>query len=69
MQEARRLLRNTNLRIYEVSEACGYKNELYFSRVFVKENGLTPISYRRSFTENKSSDKKSSNRENKFSKI
>lgn len=58
MQEARRLLRNTNLRIYEIAEACGYKNELYFSRVFFKENGLTPISYRRSFTENRSPDKK-----------
>ena len=54
MQEARRLLRNTNLKIYEISEVCGYKNELYFSRVFVKENGLTPRSYRQSFS--KSSD-------------
>ena len=63
MQEARRLLRNTDLRIYEVAEACGYKNELYFSRVFVKENGLTPISYRRSFTRNRSPDKKTSDAE------
>lgn len=47
MQEACRLLRNTDLRIYEIANTCGYGNELYFCRVFVKENGMTPRAYRK----------------------
>ncbi len=47
MQEARQLLRTTSLRIYEVADACGYPNVIYFSRVFVKSNGMTPQAYRK----------------------
>ena len=47
MQRACRLLQNTDLRIYEISKACGYPNEIYFRRVFVKAHGMTPLSYRR----------------------
>lgn len=47
MQKACRLLREPDLRIYEVANACGYCNELYFCRVFVKAHGLTPLAYRR----------------------
>lgn len=50
MQEARQLLRNTNLRIYEVADACGYKNELYFCRVFVKAHRMTPLAFRKTYT-------------------
>ena len=47
MQEARQLLRITSLRIYEVADACGYPNVIYFSRVFAKSNGMTPQAYRK----------------------
>ena len=47
MQKACRLLREPDLRIYEIADACGYCNELYFCRVFVKANGMTPLAYRR----------------------
>ncbi|MBE6371444.1 MAG: helix-turn-helix transcriptional regulator [Lentisphaerae bacterium] len=47
MQEARQLLRTTSLRIYEVADACGYPNVIYFSRVFAKSNGMTPQAYRK----------------------
>ena len=56
MQEARQLLRKTNSRIYEVAEACGYKNELYFSRIFSRENGLTPLAFRKMYTKNLSAE-------------
>ena len=47
MQEAKRLLINSNLKIYEIAYSCGYLNELYFSRVFFKMNGLTPLAFRK----------------------
>ena len=47
MQKACRLLRNADLRIYEIANLCGYCNELYFSRVFSKSNGITPQTYRK----------------------
>ena len=47
MQKACRLLRNADLRIYEIANLCGYCNELYFCRVFVKANGMTPQAYRK----------------------
>ena len=50
MQKARLLLRNTNMRIYEVADSCGYNNELYFSRVFVKVYGMTPMAFRKMYT-------------------
>ncbi|MBQ6596791.1 MAG: helix-turn-helix transcriptional regulator [Lentisphaeria bacterium] len=47
MQKACRLLRNADLRIYEIANLCGYCNELYFCRVFAKSNGMTPQAYRK----------------------
>ena len=47
MQEAKRLLINSSLKIYEIAYSCGYPNELYFSRVFLKVNGLTPLAFRK----------------------
>lgn len=46
MEEAKKLLRNTDLKIYEISEKVGYEDPNYFGRVFKKYNGLTPIKYR-----------------------
>ena len=36
MQEACKLLKNTNLYIYEVSSRLGYEDQYYFSRIFKK---------------------------------
>lgn len=42
MEEARKLLVDTKLKVYEVSEQVGYLNPEHFSRVFKRYTGLTP---------------------------
>ena len=46
MNLARELLLNTNLRIYEIADHCGYENATYFIKVFRNINGLTPQEYK-----------------------
>ncbi len=46
MQKARELLRNAELSITEVAVRCGYGDCNYFSRIFRKNNGMTPSAYR-----------------------
>ena len=41
------LLTNTNLKIYEISEKCGYRSSQYFSQVFYQHTGRRPIDYRK----------------------
>ena len=47
MQKACQLLKETNQKIYEISEATGYSSPQYFSQVFVKQFGLKPFDYRK----------------------
>ena len=47
MMNAQNLLENTDYNITEISEAVGYDNPLYFSRLFHKHTGLSPSSYRK----------------------
>lgn len=46
MKEACKLLRSTNLYIYEVSQKLGYKDQYYFSRIFKKVVGISPKEYK-----------------------
>lgn len=48
MADAKRLLRNTNLTIEKVAEACGYHSLVHFSRSFHKCFGASPSAWRRS---------------------
>ncbi|PLR67646.1 response regulator transcription factor [Bacillus sp. UMB0893] len=50
MERAKRLLENPYLKIYDVAYGVGYQNEKYFSKVFKKQVGCTPIEYRNSLT-------------------
>lgn len=43
---AKSLLEETNFKIKEISEKCGYENEVYFTQAFKKSVGLTPSQYR-----------------------
>jgi len=45
---AREMLETTSLSITQISDACGYSNPLYFSRVFKREFSLSPENYRKS---------------------
>jgi two-component system response regulator YesN len=46
ISQAKELLRNTDLAIYEVAERTGYADERYFSRLFRKAVGILPRDYR-----------------------
>ena len=46
LDEARRLLTGTALSVREVAEAVGFPDISYFCRVFKKEVGVTPLTYR-----------------------
>ena len=46
--KSRHLLRETNMRIYEIAESLGFENAFYFSKVFKKTVGLSPKDYRNS---------------------
>lgn len=44
---AKELLRTTNMKIFEISEAAGFSNAKYFSFAFKQAVGLTPMEYQR----------------------
>jgi len=46
LKKAMDLLANTDLKVYEVSEKVGYSNSQYFSVLFKKTTGYSPIEYR-----------------------
>jgi len=46
LQEAKRLLSGGSDRVYQIAERVGYNDQHYFSEVFRKETGLTPLEYR-----------------------
>lgn len=47
MEKAKLLLLNPNLRISQISEMVGYKDEKYFSKVFKKTLDISPNEYRK----------------------
>lgn len=46
LERARQLLRDPELKIYEISQMVGYPNQYYFSVWFKKNTGMTPSEYR-----------------------
>lgn len=46
IKKAKELLKHTDLKIYEVSAAVGYKDSFYFSNCFKKVAGMSPSEYR-----------------------
>jgi len=48
MQEAKRLLEDPYIKIYEIAEKLGYSNNAYFSSAFQKYTGMTPSEFRKS---------------------
>lgn len=46
MQRACQLLKSTDLKVKKVAEAVGYKDSLYFSRLFKSVCGVAPTDYR-----------------------
>ncbi|HWT73456.1 MAG TPA: AraC family transcriptional regulator [Mobilitalea sp.] len=50
IEAAKFRLRRTNLQINDISELCGYENEVHFCRQFKKNTGLSPREYRNKLT-------------------
>ena len=48
LEEAKRLIEDTNYKNFEVADAVGYKEPNYFSYVFKKQFGISPSKYRKS---------------------
>lgn len=51
MENARKLLVSTSLSIGEISSRCGYADYRVFTKVFKRNEGITPSQYRRDFLE------------------
>ena len=47
MRRAKYLLLESDMRVNEISAACGYNNAYYFSAAFKTYCGQTPLEYRR----------------------
>ena len=47
IEYARSLLLDTSMSIEEISEEAGFSSASYFSKVFKKEVGISPLKYRK----------------------
>lgn len=47
IEEAKKLLKSTDQKAYEVAESVGYHDSRYFSLIFKKKTGLTAMEYRK----------------------
>jgi two-component system response regulator YesN len=47
IDEAKRLLLETNMTVSEISDLVGYQDPSYFTKVFKKREGVTPTQFRR----------------------
>ena len=52
IENAKKLLWDTKISVIEIAEKTGFGCQQYFNKVFKKETGLTPVSYRKSFQAN-----------------
>lgn len=47
IDEAKKLLADTDWKVYAVAEAVGYEDAFYFSRIFKRLTGTSPMDWRR----------------------
>ena len=47
MEEAARLIKETEMKLSEISHMCGYKDYFYFCRIFRKHHSVTPTVFKR----------------------
>lgn len=47
MEKASKLLKDTNMKVYEVADNLGYSNVNYFSKQFKEYYGVSPLDYKR----------------------
>ena len=49
IRNAQVLLETTDGTVSEIARIVGYENSMYFSRLFRKEKGVSPLQYRKAF--------------------
>ena len=47
LRKAKLLLKNTDSKIIDIAASCGFENSSYFSELFTKEMGISPIDFRK----------------------
>lgn len=47
IQEAKKIMSESDMKIYEIASELGFENAFYFSKVFKKVEGLSPTEYKR----------------------
>ena len=47
VNEAKRLLEETDMRVIEISQKVGYENEKHFMKLFKGQCGVSPTEYRK----------------------
>ncbi|MGN0407770.1 MAG: helix-turn-helix domain-containing protein [Bacteroides sp.] len=57
MDRAKVLLRNPQIKIYDVASIIGYANPEYFSKIFKKKTGYSPVAYQKMMAELNNVDK------------
>jgi len=46
IKHAQHMLQTGNMQVKEISEACGFSNQFYFSKVFKDITGMSPVKFR-----------------------
>lgn len=49
VRKARDMLKDRDIRIYEIADRAGFRNANYFARIFKKKTGFSPSEYREKF--------------------
>jgi len=49
IDEAKKLLAETDMKIYAIASLCGYSGQCYFGLVFRNQTGMSPLQYRRKY--------------------
>ena len=52
IEEAKKLLEATDMKIYDVASRCGFSGQCYFGLVFRKQTGISPFCYRKKHGKN-----------------
>ena len=46
IENAKRLIKNTDMKVYDIAYECGFSDPHYFSYIFKKNTGVTPREYK-----------------------
>ena len=50
IEQAKKLLKTSKMRIADIAEKVGYRDIKFFNKIFVKETTVTPSEYRKFYS-------------------